>query len=154
LLSRYAAIINLRQSSYTHTHCTHNRWRLVLGWVTTKKMCSSLGLAWDIWRDTIEILMELNWRYSLHDFTCFAWIVKQLGNSNYELKWIWNVLFQSAKSDAESEIYRQINIKIDEFFELGLLSLISVFLLLPILFDCIIYFCKVQSSPISVGRGV
>jgi hypothetical protein len=27
---------------------------------------------------------------------------------------------QSAKSDAESEIYRQLNEKIDEFFELGL----------------------------------
>ena len=29
------------------------------------------------------------------------------------------VCLQSAKSDAESEIYRQLNLKIDEFFELG-----------------------------------
>ena len=54
-LPRWTAIINTRQSSArTHTlpHCTHNRWWLVLDWVTTKKDHPRLRIAYIsyIWR--------------------------------------------------------------------------------------------------------
>ena len=54
-LPRWTAIINTRQSSTrTHTlpHCTHNRWWLVLGSVTTKENHPRLRIAYIsyVWR--------------------------------------------------------------------------------------------------------
>lgn len=54
----------------------------------------------------------------------------------FNVFWMVNVvsvvvqLLQSAKSDAESEIYKQIDVKIDEFFDLGMSSWIFQVVLL------------------------